>query len=267
VTLPVGNGVCTDAATGENGTILSNLTGKSNINAGSLFVFQETAAGQPTAGVAFGEFQNVVTTTSSTVSGVTSIGSCTLLVNATGSSGTSTSTGLDAGTITVTGPAGSATLATIPIVAGAYEAQLPSGFIPASGGSFTFKGTGGAQVGSFSVSVSYTSPLVWTNSGSISTVTRASGQTVNWTGGASGSYVYIGGSSSNSQASGSFVCYAPVSAGTFNIPSYVLLGLPAGTNGTLTLENITTPVSFTASGLDYGTAFAGVSIGISPTYQ
>jgi hypothetical protein len=258
--------VCTDAVTGANGTTLSNLAGKSNINSGALFIVQETEAGQVNQGIAFGEFQNVVTTTSSTVSGVTSIGSCTLIVNASGTSG-STSTGLDAGTITVTGPTGTQTLASNPILPGGYEAQLPSGFVPTTGGSFTFKGSGGSQVGSFSVSVSYTSPLVWTNSGSIATVTRASGQTVNWTGGASGSYVWIGGSSGNAQASGSFVCYAPASAGTFNIPSYVLLGLPAGTNGSLSLENITTPVSFTASGLDSGVAFAGVLLGITPSYQ
>ena len=264
VTLPVGNGVCTDAVTGQNGTTLTNLTGKSSYNAGTLFVVQETNQGQ-TQGLGFGEFQNVVTTTSSTVSGVTSIGSCTLIVGASGS-GSSSSMGLDAGTITLTGPTGTQTLMAFPVVPGAYEAQLPAGFIPGSGGSFTFKGSGGSQVGSFSVSVSYTNPLMWTNSGSIATVTRASGQTVNWTGGASGSYVWIGGTSSNSQASGSFICYAPASAGTFTVPSYVLLGLPAG-SGSLSLENITTPVSFTASGLDYGTAFAGVSIGISPTYQ
>jgi hypothetical protein len=46
----------------------------------------------------------------------------------------------------------------------------------------------------------------------------------------------------------------------------VLLGLPAGT-GSLSIENVTTPVSFSASGLDYGTAFAGTAFGITPAYN
>lgn len=266
VTLPIaaGGGVCSDPTTGITGTTLGNLTGKSNYNSGVLFVFQETSPTQ-SEGVAFGEFQNVVTTASSTVSGVTSLGSCTLSSQATGS-GSSSTTGLDAGTITVTGPTGTQTLTTFPQLPGGYEVQLPSGFIPTSGGSYTFNGSGGSQVGKFSVSVSYANPLVWTNSSTITAVNRASGQTVTWTGGASGSYVYIGGTSSSSTASASFVCYAQASAGSFTVPSYVLLAMPAG-NGTLSLENITTPVSFTASGLDYGTAFAGVSVSISPNYN
>jgi uncharacterized protein (TIGR03437 family) len=267
VTLPImpGGGTCSDTATGISGSTISNLTGKTNYNSGALFLLQSTSSGT-TQGLADGVFQNVQTTSSSTVTGITSVGSCTLTTSALGGTVTSTSTGLNAGTITVTGPSGTQTLSAIPTVAGDYIAQLPSGFIPASGGSYTFAGTGGSQVGSFSVSVAYTSPLVWTNSSSISSVTRVGGQPITWTGGASGSYVYIGGSSSSSSASASFVCYAPVSAGSFTVPPYVLLALPAG-SGTLSVENITTPVSFSASGLDYGIAFAGVGFSISPSYQ
>jgi hypothetical protein len=267
ITLPinVGGGVCNDPLTGINGSQIGTLTGKSNYNSGVLILIQSTSAGKTISG-ADAIFENVQTTSSSTVSGITSVGSCSVTSQATiGTITIPTITGLDAGTITVTGPLGSQTLTTIPTLAGDYIAQLASGFIPASGGSFTFTGTGGKDVGSFTSSISYTNPLNWTNS-SIATVTRASGQNITWTGGASGSFVYIGGTSSSSTASASFVCYAPASAGSFTVPSYVLLALPSG-NGTLGITNEATPVSFTASGLDYGTMIVGVSFSISPNYQ
>ncbi len=268
VTLPISasGGTCNDPLTGISGSTISTLTGKSNYNSGDLFVLQSTNAGKPT-NIADGVFQNVQTTSSSTVSGLTSVGSCTLTTSSTIlTAPTSTSTGLDAGTITITGPAGSQTLTAVPSLPGDYVAQLSSGFIPATGGSYTFTGTGGAQVGAFSVSVSYANPLVWTNSGSITAVNRASGQPITWTGGASGSYVFIEGGSSSSTASANFTCYALANAGQFTVPAYVLLGLPVG-NGTLGVENITTPVSFSASGLDFAAAFAGVGVSISPTYN
>ncbi len=267
VTLPVavGGGVCTDAVTGANGNTITNLAGKSNYNSGSLLVLQATSPGKVDS-VADAQFHNVQTVTSANVSGITSIGSCTVSTGLNG--GSSTSTGLDAGTISVTGPTGTQTLQSFPQVPGGYFAQLPSGFIPASGGSYTFNGTGGSQVGAFTASVSYTNPMVWTNSGSISAVTRAAGQTVNWSGGASGSYVWIVGGSSSGTASASFVCYAPQSALTFTVPSYVLLALPpSSSTGSLGLENVTAPVPFSASGLDFGLALAGVSSSISPSYN
>jgi len=266
VTLPVavGGGVCNDAVTGQNGTTITNLAGKSNYNSGALFILQASSSGQVNS-IASATFQNVQTATSANVSGVTSIGSCTVSTGASGSS--ATSTGLDAGTISVTGPNGTQTLQSFPQIPGGYLSQLPAGFIPASGGTYTFNGTGGAQVGKFTASVSYTNPMVWTNSGSISSVIRSAGQTVTWSGGASGSYVWIVGSSSSSTASASFVCYAPQSALTFTVPSYVLLALPASNNGSLGLQNVTPPVSFSASGLDSAWAFAGVSFGISPSYN
>ena len=265
VTLPVavGGGACADAATGVTGTALANLAAKANYNLGALFIFQENSVGQQTS-LAYGHFLNEVTTSSSTITGVTSLGSCTLSIVPAGL--TSTTTGLDAGTITVTGPSGTQILTSFPQVIGAYDAQLPSGFIPATGGSYTFTSSGGAQIGAFNVSVSYTNPLTWTNSSAIAAVTRANGQNVSWSGGAPGSWVVISGSTSNATVNASFTCYAQASAGNFMIPSYVLLGLPSG-SGSMALENVATPVSFTASGLDFGTVLAGISFSISPSYQ
>jgi uncharacterized protein (TIGR03437 family) len=266
ITLPIGQGggVCTDPTLGYNGTQLGTLAGKTNYNEGILFITQSTSAGQTTSG-ATGIFENVQGASSTNITGLTSVGSCN--INSTVVGGTApTITGLDAGTITVTGPTGTQTLSTIPQAAGLYDAQLPAGFIPASGGSYTFKGSGGAQVGSFSASVAYTNPLTWTNSSADTSVNRANGVNLTWSGGASGSIVYIGGTSSSSSVSSSFTCYAPVSAGAFTVPSYVLLALPAGT-GTLGITNEANPVSFTASGLDTGILFGGVTFSINATYN
>ncbi len=202
-------------------------------------------------------------------SGISSLNNCIVSSQATGGTTLPTTSGLDAGAITLQGPTGTQTLTATAIpgqsgASGLYIAQLPSNFI--TPGSFTFKGAGGADVGAFTVTVNYTSPLVWTNSAAITSVTRSSGVNVTWTGGATGTYVIISGSASSATASASFTCLAPASAGQFTVPSYVLLALPAG-SGSLSLENATSPVSFTATGLDLGIALAAGTFSISPAYN
>jgi hypothetical protein len=150
---------------------------------------------------------------------------------------------------------------------GEYYFQLDNSFFPPTGGTFTFTGTGGADVGAFTATVSYTNPLTWTNMSGITSVTRSSGQNVTWTGGDPNTYVFIDGSSSSATASASFFCYAPTSAGQFTVPSYILLALPAGSNGSLGVGNYAPATSFTASGLTSGLAQAGVSFSISPAYN
>jgi hypothetical protein len=154
------------------------------------------------------------------------------------------------------------------LLTGLYEATVANSFLPATGGTFTFTGTGGANVGAFTTSISLGNILTWTNESSIASVTRASGQQITWSGGTPNSYVYVSGtSSSTSGASATFVCYAPVSQGQITVPNYVLLALPAGT-GTLGISNAATPVSFTASGLTApGVGIGGVSFSISPSYN
>jgi len=174
----------------------------------------------------------------------------------------------------VTGPSGTQPVNPIASLPGAYDTQLPTGFIPAAGGSFVFTGTGGKDVGAFTATVKYSNPLTWTNMNAITSVNRSQGATVTWSGGAPNSYVLISGSSSspatangaNGIVSAGFFCYAAVGAGQFTIPSYVLLGLPAGM-GSLNVENATTQTPFTASGLDYAYGFAAISFAIAPLYQ
>jgi hypothetical protein len=170
---------------------------------------------------------------------------------------------LDAGTLTLTGPTGtvvplpgfSSPLASGP--SGIYEAELPSGFL--TSGAYLFTGTGGTtpglSVGAFTVTVNFNNALAWTNKSSISSVTRSQGQTFTWTGGAPNSYVFMEGSSSDSKTgvSVSFTCYAPSSAGTFTVPSYILLALPEG-SGSLAMAGLTALETFTATGIDRGSA-------------
>lgn len=289
ITIPIasGGGACSDPTFGITGSTIQTLSGKSTLNFGYLALEESTQPGTgassspTTTESALGLFESIsgVQFAGTASSGYTSLGSC--VVNAasttpTGSGTLPTITGLDAGTITVTGPAGTTqTLSTIPGYLGIYETlSLPAGFIPAAGGSFTFTGTGGQTVGQtvgkFSTSANFTNPITWTNSGSLGTITRAQGATVTWSGGASGTYVEISGYSAATVAGQylnvGFVCNAPASAQQFAIPSYVLQALPVGT-GTLSVENSTNPQAFTASGLDYGYQFAAVTVQINAAYN
>jgi uncharacterized protein (TIGR03437 family) len=282
VTLPIGNGVCSDPTFGTNGTQLQTLSGQTNVNNGALFIFQETSPGNTsgtttTTDIAEGIFDRVTGSSVGTASGSVSVGGC--IVTETGPSGTTTTTTttpIDAGTITVTGPVGGTVTLTESTLAGLglYFAQLAAGAIPTSGGTFTFKGSGGSVspfIGPFTASLTFPNPiLTWTNSNNAATVTRSSGLGVSWSGGSSGTYVIIGGSSSATVAgqsvSGAYTCIAPVSAGSFTVPSYVLATLPGG-SGSTSVSNYTNYQTFTASGLDSGFLFGGTSQSVNTTYN
>jgi len=92
--------------------------------------------------------------------------------------------------------------------------------------------------------------------------------TLNWTGGAPGSYVIIRGNSSdaNTGANGSFTCIANQSALTFAVPNYVTGSLPAGP-GQLSVNNYADYGMFTATGLDVGIKYGFTGTTINATYQ
>ena len=95
--------------------------------------------------------------------------------------------------------------------------------------------------------------LNWTNMDAIENVTRASGQNITWTGGDPNGYVNILGASATANSSSVFICIERTSAGSFNIPSYVLSALPATTGqnfGFLSVSGVSQVVPFTATGLD-----------------
>jgi len=142
--------------------------------------------------------------------------------------------GLDAGAITLNGPSGLAiALGRISVVSGGYYSKLPDGAISSSGGTFTFKGSGGSQVGPFTATLSFPTPLLnWTNESAAASIVKTQGLPVTWSGGGPGTYVIVSGNADSGGIFGSYTCIVPVEAGQFTVPSYILLGLPAGTGST-----------------------------------
>jgi hypothetical protein len=183
-----------------------------------------------------------------------------------------TFTGLDAGAITLSGPSGlEVTLRSQLGIRGAYNALLAAGSIPQSGGTFTFRGAGGADVGAFTSTVELSNPLMtWTNQSAAATIDKLQGLTVTWTGGNPGTFVSISGSASTANSGGSgpaagFNCLAPVGDGRFTVPSYILLGLPSGPGGVV-VQNIIYS-SLSASGLDIGLALGTISYSATSAYR
>ncbi len=264
-TLPLaqGGGTCTDTAFGVTGSQIMSLSGQSTVKTGDLIVGQSVTQTE-TSNFASAMFQSVTGLSYGASTGIVSIGSC--IVHETVSGATATTTPLDAGNISVTVPGG-ASYSLTTVSKGVFDALLPSGAITPAGGTYTFAGTGGADVGAFLAAVTLPNPLLtWTNSSSAATVTRAQGLPVTWTGGASGSYVIISGDSAGNGVSGSYLCYAPQSALQFTVPAYVTGTLPAGTGNT-SVENATDFSLFTAPGLDFGIGFGFTSASVTSTYQ
>ena len=102
-------------------------------------------------------------------------------------------------------------------------------------GTYTISGTGGADVGAFTVSITVPGNFTWTNQSSIpGTVPRSSPLTINWTGGAGvvsvegSALVAANGISSTSIYNATFfTCTAQASAGSLTVPVSVLQQLPA----------------------------------------
>jgi uncharacterized protein (TIGR03437 family) len=274
VTIPVaqGGGSCSDATapsipnSGANGNV---SVGYVSILASTVSTASTGSVTADTAGAFFYRFPSSALSAGSSVN-VPSVGSCVLL----GSGGAGVQTkGLDAGTITMNGPSAQVTLQPIQGYLGDYSATLAS--IPSSGGSYVFNGAGGKDVGAFTANINFPNPLVWTNRPKpTATINRAQGFNVTWSGGVPGTYVVIGGQSTvttNAQAttfvSASFICYAPVDAGQFTVPSWVLLALPPNINASLYVENQTSPQDFSASGLDYAYGVASSLDDTQITYQ
>ncbi len=264
-------GPCSDPVLGFDVATLASQLARGSFPSGSLSIVQGLYAGQTPElqTTASAMFQN-----GSVVSGVVSLGSCavTSVLGGPNTPGVPPGYALDAGSLSIQGPAG--TLHFPPAgSSGMYSLQASNSFFPPSGGSFQFTGTGGQDVGKFTASISYANPLNWTNMSAVSTVVRANGQTVTWTGGANDSYVSISGTSSSDTVSASFTCNAPAAAGQFTIPAYVLETLPPGSvslllvPASLQVANLTTPRTFSATGIFAGSVTAGVVFVVDVLYQ
>jgi uncharacterized protein (TIGR03437 family) len=169
--------------------------------------------------------------------------------------------GIDAGSsFTVKGPNGSVPVTGNP---GQFNATLDAAGKFLVPGAYTITGTGGADIGPFSATTTIPSLPTLVSPVNNTTVTRSNGMTVTWTGGSGNVQIMVTGATDNTYSNGATaVCIAPAGPGTFTIPPYVLLALPApanfvgapgaGSPGGFVFSSITTEVPFTATGLSAG---------------
>jgi uncharacterized protein (TIGR03437 family) len=300
-----GGRTCTDANNPLTSSLLSGLSQKNTFSIGVVSLSETTSQAESIDGITvspggttdIGSAGFLTLTASQINSGAyttASIGSCVAsFYNASLTSQSAPElfnfTFLNAGPdINITGPDGAIAM---PLSTATVEGttfygyatpQSDTSFIPAAGGTFSFNnGSGTSQVGPFTAQLQLTSPLVWTNMSKTSTVTRSNGLTVNWTGGDAGTYVSITGLSvgfitpgdTSDFVAGTFTCEAPAQAGSFTVPAAVLSELPASATidgasfSSLSVANVTNPVTFTATGLDVGLALATFEDTITVTYQ
>ena len=264
VTVPVSpkGGPCSDPALGLSGTQLQSLAAKgaTPVKSVAVTVSQFTNA----AGKVTDQAMVLSATATSAEFGsgnyYASQGSCSVFPPGTGFPLQSP---LDAGTIQLTGPNGPLNLAG---GGGSYLAQLPSGSVTGSPGTYTFTGAGGKDVGVFKIAINVQSPFSLTNSSALASITRSQGATVTWSGGFAGGDVMVNGVGASPNGSVNFYCHAPSSAGQLTIPSVTLLALPPG-GGKLIVMNATAPQTVSASGLDLGLATAAVSFEVPTTFK
>ena len=164
---------------------------------------------------------------------------------------------LDAGQVTLNGPSGS-NLTNTPFTETDNTYSLGIGIegatmtIPGYGngkivaGTYTLAAAGGTGVNAFNTSITLAAPLTITG-GLPTTIVRANGVSLAWTGGNSTDLVEIFGSTSPTSGSGtvSFVCFTTAGQGGFNVPSSItdqLLAVPA-TNGSIGVASGVFPTS------------------------
>lgn len=279
-----------------------NITGTGAFKAdavGGEFVrytgFQLASAGQYYSLLTTGGCQ-VITTTTSTNSNTSQMGTGIVPTPV-------TVTALDAGTITLNGPAASGlsnvalkeTSNVYYLSIGEEGVSLPGltnlGSIVA--GTYMLNGSGGKDVGPFNASLTLGSPLSITG-GLPTTVTRSAGLTLNWTGGNASDIVEVVGGSSSSTTSGTsttvtvseFFCTTTAGQGGITVSPSVLSQLPAVTSTSLTsgsygfLEvasfvnpgsssngNFTAPLTSGGKNIDFGLFTALVGTFGQATYQ
>ena len=199
-------------------------------------------------------------------------------------------TNLDAGIVSINGPAGSSLTNQVITEDDTYDYSIGGleglgitipGQISFSlvAGTYTLSGAGGKDVGTFSTSLTLGSPLTITG-GLPSTVNRSAGLPLNWTGGLASDIVEIFGASSNTTGTGAnevstgaeFICITTAGQGTFTVPASILTQLPASAAGSLFVSSGNNSATFTAplkagGSIDAGYFGSFLGIGVAPAYQ
>jgi len=159
---------------------------------------------------------------------------------------------LDGGSkVTLKGPAGSATVPGPSFNLASFNA----GGTFLAPGAYTVTGTGGAAVGPFSATITIPPPPTLTSPLSATNVSRSAGMTVNWKDGDPNGNVLVSLRSAvdSARTTGATArCKVPASAGTFTIPPYVLLALPAGSFTDFVFGTAESETPFTAPGISGG---------------
>jgi len=264
VTVPVSakGGPCSDPALGLSGTQLQSLAAKGTtpVNSLAITVSQYTNAAGKVSDEALVLAAGATSAEFGSGSYYASEGSCSVFPPATGFPLQSP---LDAGTVQLTGPTGSVDLGA---GGGSYLAQLPSGSVTGSPGTYTFTGSGGKDVGAFKIAINIQSPFSLTNPSALASITRSQGATITWSGGFANGDVMVNGVGASPNGSVNFYCHAPSGAGQLTIPSATLLALPPG-GGKLIVMNATAPQTVSATGLDLGLATGVVSFDVPTTFK
>ncbi len=164
-------------------------------------------------------------------------GACVILPQNVPSAKPLVSAALDAGaSLFLTGAASA-----LPLISGrkgqyhaAFGSSITGPDVPL--GSYTISGTGGADVGAFSSTITVGSHLAISNKSSLDAVNPTQPSTITWTGGVAGNYVLIAGytpsafSNNESLPQAFFNCTEDGGKGTLTIPSYILTAMNAAVN-------------------------------------
>ena len=175
-------------------------------------------------------------------------------------------TGIDAGTIVVSGPNGQSIMKEAKSGSAGYPTTYSSTFSATggyfSGGSYSVKAAGGVDVKAFTSSFTISQTPTWQNTDqarlAFAKNNRTDGITINWVGGSSAYSVEIDGAATvvnldgTAYVSTGFSCFVPSIANTFTIPPSVLLALPATTSAEIDFKPTLPPQGFSSGGLDVG---------------
>ena len=148
---------------------------------------------------------------------------------------------LDAGTITVSGPnlpSGTTLPKSNTKIGPSYIFMAATGTTLSNGGTYTISGSGGTEVGPFTVSATLPESFAVTNWDAITAINRANGLTVNWSG-TGFDTVVIAATGQTTNETVTVSCVVAANLGTFSIPQGALALLPPTQIATLTVSGTT----------------------------